>query len=101
VSFGVKLKGLESKVVVQGPRIVQVSDPFIDSEDGLRTVNAEILEMYLYGYDQRGALITVKGGRIFGLSKLQGVIKALKKDSDFPARLYFDLELEIVDWGIM
>jgi hypothetical protein len=99
VTYGVEVMGMKSKAVVRGPRLVQIGKAFVDKNDGLRTVKVEIIEMYLSGYDPRGSLITVKGGRNFDLPALKGEIKALSKESDFPARISFDLELEVVDWA--
>lgn len=101
VTFGADIPGYDNGVVVvSGPRIVEFSEPYVDPQDGLRTAQVEIIEMYLSGYDSRGALIVIKGGSNLGLPPLIGQMKALSAESDFPASLYFDLELELTDWSL-
>ncbi len=99
VTFGVEVSGFEGEAVVRGPRLVEIGEAFVDKEDGRRTVGVEIIEMFLSGYDSRGSLITVKGGKNLGLPTLPGEIKSLTKKSDFPAEINFDLELEVTDWA--
>ncbi len=99
VTFGFEISGFKGEAVVRGPRLVEIGEAFVDKEDGRRTVGVEIIEMYLSGYDSRGSLITVKGGKNFGLPPLPGEIKSLTKKSDFPAEISFDLELEVTDWA--
>lgn len=101
VSYGVNIQGFESTAVCRGPRLVQLSDPFVDQKDGLRTIDLEIVEMYLAGYDLKGMLVVVTGGKHLGLPPIMGQIKALTQESDFPATLYFDLIVEVAAFGRM
>lgn len=98
VAYGVEVNGTCIEAMVKGPRIVDVSEPYTDN-DGFRTVDLEIVEMYLSGYDKNGTLLTIRGGRRFNLPSLPGQVKAINKTSDFPASLFFDLTLEVGYWG--
>lgn len=98
VSYGVQFGDMKIETVVSGPRMVEIGQPYI-SDDGLRTVDLEIIEMYLSGYARNGVMITVRGGKNFGLPPIPGQAKAITKASDFPANLYFDLTLEVAYWG--
>ena len=99
VTYTVEIGGSTVYALVKGPRIVSLAEPYVDEADGLRTVEVEIIEMYLAGFDATGSLVTVRGGSRFGLPELPGQIKALSDESDFPASIFFDLTLEVAYWG--
>lgn len=100
VGYGVDVNGVRVEAVVKGPRMVQVGDPVV-GKDGIKTIDVEIVEMYLAGYDNFGTMVTIRGGQRFGLPKIPGVVRSLSKANDFPASLQFELTLEVTYWGVL
>lgn len=98
VTYAVEVDKMNVEAMVSGPRMVAVGEPYT-AEDGRRTVELEITEMYLAGYVRNGALITVRGGKNLGLPVITGQVKADNGKHDFPASLHFDLTLEVAYWG--
>jgi hypothetical protein len=99
VTYAVEIGDVRLEAMVTGPRIVAVSNARTREDDGRRTVDLEILEMYLAGFANSGSLVTVRGGRKLGLPAISGQVEAVTPESDFPASVYFDLTLELNYWG--